>query len=163
MQRAGRGTSCALEVLWNRRKCHVKSLSVLRAGARHGERGQPFQPSHPSSLAHQSSERPRRCGRRHHLQGARLHKVPEVRLRQEGVRLSCGVAAKILALRGTRRGPLFFVLCRLVLGGLGNGAKVPSPRKAAPLYPAGIRPGCSGNRPRPTTAKAGPSCPAVAP
>ena len=60
-----------------------KGLSVLRTRSRDGERGQPFQSAHASSLAGQSSECPNRCGRWIYLQGPCVHEVPEVRLRQE--------------------------------------------------------------------------------
>ena len=74
-----------------------KGLSVLRTRSRDGERGQPFQPAHASSLAGQSSECPDRCGRWLHLQGPRVHEVSEVRLRQKS-----GVGSLILRGRNER-------------------------------------------------------------
>ena len=75
-----------------------KGLSVLRTRPRDGERGQPFQPTHASSLAGQSPECPDRCGRRIHLQGPRVHEVPEVRLRQKS-----GVGSLTLRGRNERK------------------------------------------------------------
>lgn len=112
-----------------------KGLSVLRTRSRDGERGQPFQPAHASSLAGQSSERPDRCGRRLHLQGPRVHEVSEVRLRQKS-----GVGSSLICWDGTKEkrcGILRDSVCFSVSAGAPFGPRfllrfVPA---AAPLRP----------------------------
>ena len=60
-----------------------KDLSVVWTWACGGQRGQPFEPAYPPSLAGQSSDRKDRRGRRNDVQGSCLFEVPEVRVRQK--------------------------------------------------------------------------------